>query len=172
MVANSSAWCYNEIRKSKEVRALKNKWAYWLLSLALVAGVYLVVDRTRERTVGQVCPELKEATGALAFTVKAEDDRLWQKIYEGEELDTFVDHLSKVTCRSEGTAAGNTYYEGQLYQVYLSDKDGESACLKLTDQGYMEIGNRGYSFQPEELCGYLESVLEPPNLEDIVIKAQ
>lgn len=138
---------------------MKNRWAYWLLSLALIVGVYLMVDRTRERTVGQVCPELKEATGALAFTVKAEDDRLWQKIYEDEELDAFVDHLSKVTCRSEGTAAGNTTYEGQLYLVYLTGKDGQNVDIKLTDQGYLQIGNRGYSFQPEELCGYLDSLL-------------
>lgn len=148
----------------------KNKLVYWLLAIALIAAVYLVTDRTRERTVGQVCPELKEATGALAFTVKAEDNRLWQKIYEGEELDAFVDYFSQVPCRRDNKGDGT--YEGQLYQVYLSDKDGESVCLKFTDQGYMEIGNRGYSFQPEELCGYLESELEPPDLEDIVFKAQ
>lgn len=147
---------------------LKNKTVYWLLSLALLACVYLVVDRTKERTVGQVCPELQEATAANAFTVKAEDDRLWQKLYEGEELDEFIRRLSQVSCHSEGTAAGNTYYVGQLYQVYLSDKDGQSMDIKLTDQGYMQIGNRGYSFQPEELCGYLESELEPPEKTGII----
>lgn len=136
---------------------MKNKWAYWLLSLALVVGVYLMVDRTRERTVGQVCPELKEATGASVFAVKTEG--LWQKLYEGEELDAFVDYLSKVTCRSEGTAAGNTTYEGQLYLVYLTGKEGQNVDIKLTDQGYLQIGNKGYSFQPEELCGYLDSLL-------------
>lgn len=136
---------------------MKNKWAYWLLSLALVVGVYLMVDRTRERTVGQVCPELKEATGASVFAVKTEG--LWQKLYEGEELDAFVDYLSKVTCRSEGIAAGNTTYEGQLYLVYLTGKEGQNVDIKLTDQGYLQIGNKGYSFQPEELCGYLDSLL-------------
>lgn len=147
---------------------MKNKTAYWLLAIALVAAVYLVADRTRERTVGQVCPELKEAA-ALAFTVKVEDDDPWQKTYEGEELDGFVRRLSQVSCRSEGAAAGNTEYKGQLYQVYLSDKDGQNVEIKLTDQGYMQIGNRGYSFRPEELCGYLDSELEPPNLENEVL---
>lgn len=162
--------CYHGVkreRREERVRALKNKWGYWLLSLLLLVAVYLLVDRIRERTVGQVCPELKEATAALVFTVKVEDDDLWQKTYEGEELDEFIRRFSQVSCRSEGTAAGNTTYEGQLYQVYLADKDGQQMDIKLTDQGYMQIGNRGYSIQPEAFCVYLESVLEPPDLENI-----
>ena len=150
---------------------MKNKWAYWLLSLALVVGVYLMVDRTRERTVSQVCPELKEATACTLSTVTVNDSGT--RTLEGEELNAFVDHFSQVICRSEGTAAGNTTYEGQLYLVYLTGKDGQNVDIKLTDQGYLQIGNRGYSFQPEEFCGYLESELEPPDLENIgVYKAQ
>lgn len=137
----------------------KNKLVYWLLAIALIAAVYLVTDRTRERTVGQVCPELKEATGALAFTVKAEDNRLWQKIYEGEELDAFVDYFSQVPCRRDNKGDGT--YEGQLYLLAISDKDGKPMSIQLTDQGYMEIEDKAYSFQPEGLCGYLDSVLEP-----------
>lgn len=135
----------------------KNKMVYWLLAIALIAAVYLVADRTRERTVGQVCPELKEATACTLSTVTVNDSGT--RTLEGEELNAFVDHFSQVICRSEGTAAGNTTYEGQLYLVYLTGKDGQNVDIKLTDQGYLQIGNRGYSFQPEELCGYLDSLL-------------
>ena len=138
---------------------MKNKWAYWLLSLALVVGVYLMVDRTRERTVGQVCPELKEATACTVVgpTVNLATST---RTLEGEELDAFVDYLSKVACHSEGVAAGNTY-EGLLYHMYLFANGERMEPVYATSEGYMKIGDRGYSFQPEELCGYLDSLLAP-----------
>lgn len=145
-------------RTLKGVRALKNKAVYWLLSLALLVCVYLIADRTRERTVGQVCPELKEATGAIVVTVKVMDGT-WEKAFQDGELDEFVRKFSQVSCRSEGIAANDTYV-GQLYHVFIAGKDGQLE-VKLTDRGYMEIGKKGYSFQPDEFCGYLESVLEP-----------
>lgn len=135
---------------------MKKKWIYWLLSAALVACVYLVVDRTRERTVGQVCPELKEATACTLITVTVNDDS-GTKTLEGEELDAFVDYFSQIPCRRDNKGDGT--YEGQLYLLAISDKDGKPVSIQLTDQGYMEIEDKAYSFKPEEICRYLDSVL-------------
>lgn len=142
-------------KKREDVRALKKKWVYWLLSAALVACVYLVVDRTRERTVGQVCPELKEATACTLITVTVNDSGT--KTLEGEELDAFVDYFSQIPCRRDNKGDGT--YEGQLYLLTISDKDGKPVSIQLTEQGYMEIEDKAYSFQPGEICGYLDSVL-------------
>lgn len=144
-------------KKREDVRALKKKWVYWLLSAALVACVYLVVDRTRERTVGQVCPELKEAT-ACTVVIPTVELATGTRTLEGGELDAFVDYLSKVACRTEGIAAGDTY-EGLLYHMYFFANGQETQTIFATTEGYMKIGNKGYSFQPEELCGYLDSLL-------------
>lgn len=137
----------------------KNKLVYWLLAIALVAAVYLVTDRTRERTVGQVCPELKEATACSLFTTSAVTDGV-SKTLEGEELDAFVRYLSQTPCRRENKRSD---FEGQLYHVFLSGEGGAVKDIQLTSAGYMEIGlkdsYRAYSFQPEELCAYLDSVL-------------
>ena len=74
----------------------KNKLVYWLLAIALVAAVYLIVDRTRERTVGQVCPELQEVT---ACTVSSMPLRIVEapgqysvpsKTFLDEELEEFI----------------------------------------------------------------------------------
>lgn len=135
---------------------MKNKWAYWLLSLALVVGVYLMVDRTRERTVGQVCPELKEITSCTLITFTVNDDP-GKKTLKGEELDAFVDYFSQIPCRRDNKGDGT--YEGQLYLLAISDKDGKPVSIQLTDRGYMEIEDKAYSFKPEEICRYLDSVL-------------
>lgn len=136
---------------------MKNKAVYWLLSLALLVCVYLIVDRTRERTVGQVCPELKEAT-SCTLVVPTIMSTGGSKTLEDGELDAFVDYLSKVACRSEGMAAGNTY-KGLLYHMYFYTNGEAMETVYATSEGYMKIGDRGYSFQPEELCEYLDSVM-------------
>ena len=154
---------------------MKKKWVYWLLSIALVACVYLVVDRTRERTVGQVCPELKEVT---ACTVSSMPLRLIEassqysvpsKTFLDEELEEFIRLLSQTPCRRENKGS---VWEGRLYHVFLYGEGGELKDINMTSTGYMEIGLKGsfkaYSFQPGEICEYLDSMLEPAEKTDII----
>lgn len=135
---------------------MKKKILWGVLLLAVLLIVCLVVDRNRDRTVGQLYPELESATACKIVTVTADTNR--EKALEDKELETFLEHLSQTHCCYEGWASGDTY-EGQLYRLYLFSSEQELESIFVTSTGYLKIGSRGYSLLNDEFLQYLNHVL-------------